>query len=125
MKPEQIILVLLHLQSYKIFFQQIPLSAILDDQLSLTIFQAYFMLNILKYIEDNGGGVLVGIGWAIALTVVEVLRTTIMTGLWSIALRSATRLRSACMHLLYTKIFRMADTRQNSIGQVRFQYLSN
>ncbi|KAG1686732.1 Multidrug resistance-associated protein 9 [Nymphon striatum] len=79
---------------------------------------AYFMLKIIEFIESGSSETHIGISWAIGLTLVELTRTTIMTGLWGIALRSATRIRSACMHLLYRKIFKMADTGERSIGEL-------
>ncbi|CAM1291421.1 ABCC5 (predicted) [Pycnogonum litorale] len=79
---------------------------------------AYFMLELLKFIEDDNQPMYVGILWALGLTFVELFRTVTMTGLWSMALRSAIRLRAACMHLLYKKMLVMVNYSGKSVGEM-------
>ncbi|PSN45519.1 hypothetical protein C0J52_13173 [Blattella germanica] len=79
---------------------------------------AIFMRKLLQYAEDEEGEVMDGVTWAICLTIAEFLRTILFAWNWALNLRTAVRLRSACLALLYRKIIRLGDTGDKSIGEL-------
>ncbi|XP_023713114.1 multidrug resistance-associated protein 5 isoform X5 [Cryptotermes secundus] len=70
-----------------------------------------FMRKLLEYAEDENGDVMMGVTWALCLTLAEFLRVILFSWNWALNYRTAIRLRSACLAMLYRKVVRL-----NSLG---------
>lgn len=79
------------------------------------------MRKLLEYSEDPDTPDSYGIIWAISLTISDLLRVLFFALCWGISYRTATRLRAACLAMVYRKIMRLNSMGHESIGKVRLK----
>ncbi|XP_069692470.1 ATP-binding cassette sub-family C member 5-like isoform X3 [Periplaneta americana] len=77
-----------------------------------------FMRKLLQYAEDEEADTMTGVTWAVCLTLAEFLRTVFFAWNWALNYRTAVRLRSACLAMLYRKIIRLSNLGEKSIGEL-------
>ncbi|KAI5754630.1 hypothetical protein M8J77_010162 [Diaphorina citri] len=79
---------------------------------------AIFLRNLLVYSETPDAPTSDGIFWALCLILSEILRIVFVTWVWAMNYRTATRLRAACMGLLYKKVIRLNSLGNKSVGEL-------
>ncbi|XP_021928372.1 multidrug resistance-associated protein 5-like isoform X2 [Zootermopsis nevadensis] len=77
-----------------------------------------FMRKLLQYAEDENGDMMEGVTWAVCLTLSEFLRTIFFSWSWALNYRTAIRLRSACLAILYRKVIRLNSLGGKSVGEL-------
>lgn len=77
-----------------------------------------FMRKLLQYSEDENGDTVTGVMWAICLTLAEFLRALFFSWNWALNYRTAIRLRSACLAVLYRKVIRLNGLGGKSTGEL-------
>ncbi|GFG38298.1 hypothetical protein Cfor_11595 [Coptotermes formosanus] len=77
-----------------------------------------FMRKLLQYAEDESGEMVMGVTWAICLTLAEFLRALFFSWNWALNYRTAVRLRSACLAVLYRKVIRLNGLGGKSTGEL-------
>lgn len=82
--------------------------------ISLTV----FMRKLLQYAEDENGYTSMGVTWAVCLTLVEFLRAIFFSWNWALNYRTAIRLRSACLAMLYRRVIRLSGYGDKSTGEL-------
>jgi len=76
------------------------------------------MQKLLEFCEREDGSWEEGAMWAVALAVSELMRTLFFCMCWSISYRTATRLRAACLGMVYRKILALQTLGNKSAGEV-------
>lgn len=76
------------------------------------------MRNLLAYLEEPNANQTIGIIWALALTGAEILRVMFFAIYYSLSYRTALRLRSACLTMVFKKVLRLNSARNTSTGEV-------
>ncbi|XP_075225195.1 ATP-binding cassette sub-family C member 5-like isoform X10 [Lycorma delicatula] len=74
------------------------------------------MRSLIKFAEVPEAPLSEGFKWAALLSITELLRTVLYSTTWAISYRTAARLRSACLTLLFKKVIRLNSLGDNSIG---------
>jgi len=77
-----------------------------------------FMRKLLQYAEDENGYTAMGVTWAVCLTLVEFLRAIFFSWNWALNYRTAIRLRSACLAMLYRRVIRLSGYGEKSTGEL-------
>ncbi|XP_034250693.1 multidrug resistance-associated protein 5-like isoform X1 [Thrips palmi] len=77
-----------------------------------------FMRKLLEFAQDPDADILTGLMWAFLLMSCEVFRILSFSWRWSIAYRTGTRLRAACLGMMYRKIVRLNNFEEKSMGQL-------
>ncbi|XP_066994509.2 ATP-binding cassette sub-family C member 5 isoform X2 [Anabrus simplex] len=77
-----------------------------------------FMRKLIQFTEKGNANIWEGITWALCLTFIEFLRIILFTWFWGLNYRTAVRLRSACLALIYKKVIRLQSYGGKSIGQL-------
>lgn len=77
------------------------------------------MRKLLEFLEDPNQNQVNGFMWALALTSAEILRTMFFALYYSLSYRTALRLRSACLAMVYQKMLRLHSARNTSAGVVK------
>ncbi|XP_063238702.1 ATP-binding cassette sub-family C member 5-like isoform X1 [Bacillus rossius redtenbacheri] len=75
-----------------------------------------FMRKLLEYAEDGNGTAEEGVKWAVCLTLAEFFRIFFFSWNWGMNYRTAVRLRSACLTMLYKRVIRLSNFRD--VGQL-------
>lgn len=78
----------------------------------------YFMRHLLEYAETPDASIWEGVKWALGLTLCELFRILFYAGAWSVGCRTAIRLRSACLAMLYRKVIRLNSLGNKTIGEL-------
>lgn len=76
------------------------------------------MRKILANVQSTDGSILDGFKWVLLLAFSEVLRTVFFTWMHLTNCRTAARLRSACLAMLYKKIVNLHDLGGTTAGEV-------
>lgn len=79
---------------------------------------AYFMRYLLEYAENENASYFIGLKWALLLTFTELVRVTLYSIVWSSNYRTAIRLKTAFLGMLYRKILRVHSLGDKSIGEL-------
>nr|CAD7196531.1 unnamed protein product [Timema douglasi] len=77
-----------------------------------------FMRELLQYTENENSSTQDGVKWALLLTLSEFLRAIFFSWNWALNYRTAVRLRSACLAMLYRKVIRLHSLGDKSIGEL-------
>nr|CAD7442232.1 unnamed protein product [Timema bartmani] len=77
-----------------------------------------FMRELLQYTENEDSSTQDGVKWALLLTLSEFLRAIFFSWNWALNYRTAVRLRSACLAMLYRKVIRLHSLGDKSIGEL-------
>nr|CAD7428537.1 unnamed protein product [Timema monikensis] len=77
-----------------------------------------FMRELLQYTENEDSSTQDGVKWAFLLTLSEFLRAIFFSWNWALNYRTAVRLRSACLAMLYRKVIRLNSLGDKSIGEL-------
>uniref|UniRef100_A0A1B6CJL9 Uncharacterized protein n=1 Tax=Clastoptera arizonana TaxID=38151 RepID=A0A1B6CJL9_9HEMI len=78
----------------------------------------FFMRRLIEYAESSNVRTMDGVIWALCLGLTEVTRVICYATLWAVSFRTASRLRSACLAMLYRKVLRLHSLGDKSIGEI-------
>ena len=76
------------------------------------------MRKLLEYSEDPDVPDSYGIIWAFSLTLSDLMRILLFAVCWGVGYRTATRLRAACLAMVYRKLMRLHSLGHKSVGEV-------
>ncbi|XP_073978211.1 ATP-binding cassette sub-family C member 5-like isoform X2 [Rhodnius prolixus] len=79
---------------------------------------AFFMRHLIIYAESESSTFAEGFQWVMLLTVTELLKAVTYSVLWTLNYRTAIRLRSACLFMLYRKILRVNSLQNKTVGEI-------
>ncbi|KAK9506249.1 hypothetical protein O3M35_008219 [Rhynocoris fuscipes] len=79
---------------------------------------AFFMRYLIAFAESNDSSFWEGLKWALLLSGCELLKIVIYSSLWSSNYRTALRLRSACLFMLYRKLLRINSLQNKTVGEM-------
>lgn len=80
----------------------------------------YFVYNLLEFTKDANAPLLTGLLFVGAILLVETLRMFVFSLQWAINIRTALRLRSALLGVVFRKIIHQRSLGHKSVGEVRF-----
>uniref|UniRef100_T1J568 Multidrug resistance-associated protein 5 n=1 Tax=Strigamia maritima TaxID=126957 RepID=T1J568_STRMM len=76
-----------------------------------------FMRKLLEYVQKKDVDYTEGFTWLTGLFIMECVRVIMFAAMWSINYRTALRLRSACLALVFHKVLRLRNLGDKSIGE--------
>ncbi|KAK7871844.1 hypothetical protein R5R35_006438 [Gryllus longicercus] len=79
---------------------------------------AIFMRQLLQFAQNENASTSEGVMWALCLTCAEFMRLVFVAWYWGVSNRTAIRLRSACVAMLYRKILRLNGLGERSTGEL-------
>lgn len=77
-----------------------------------------FMRKLLEFAEDPDASFQTGLIWALLLMLCELCRIFFFSWRWVMSFRTASRLRIACIGLMYKKLIRLSNFEEKSMGQL-------